>query len=355
MRLSAKKEFSPLVVEDMKSTRFMMFLLSFLLSISITNRLRADEKVFTLARKIWPSIVTVSTYDQEGRVIKQEMGFFVGKEGDVISNRNLLKGAYRVEVKTINGMMYPARKVVAEDREADLIRVGVEIPSYLVEPLPVISSLPHVGERVFVMNRFVHGKPTSGGIVSAISEIPGFGKIIQLSAMISSEVSGSPVVNRKGEVVGIVTFRRIKGQTFNSVIPGEKILKLKSGKGKALSEWEEGREEVAEEAYATGLPFLWKGDYKGALTYFKEAAQKDIQYPLAYFQIGYCHAQLGQPDKAIEAYKKAIQVRPDFVLAHFFLGLAYIEVRDRNDALEEYKVLKDLDEDYASDLYNMIY
>ena len=98
-------------------------------------------------------------------------------------------------------MLYPARKVLDEDREADLVRIGIEIPSHLVQPLPVSSLLPHVGERVFAVNRFVPGKPISGGIVSAISEIPAFGQIIHLSAMICSETSGTPVVNMKGEVI----------------------------------------------------------------------------------------------------------------------------------------------------------
>ena len=179
-----------------------MILLSvFLLPASPTNALQTEEKMPSLAEKVWPSVVIVSTYDQEGKTIKQGTGFFIGKEGDVITSRDLLKGAYRVEVKTVDEMLYPARKVLDEDREADLVRIGIEIPSHLVQPLPVISFLPHVGERVFTLNRFVPGKPISGGIVSAISEIPAFGQIIHLSAMICSETSGTPVVNMKGEVI----------------------------------------------------------------------------------------------------------------------------------------------------------
>ena len=339
----------------MNPHRLTILLAVLLLFISTAGIIHAEEKVLPLARKIWPSVVVVSTYDREGRTIKQGMGFFAGKEGDVVTEREFLKGAYRVEVKTITGMLYPVRTVLAEDREADLIRVGVEIPSYLVEPLSVSVSLAPMGERVFVMNRFAPGKPASGGIVAGISEIPGFGRVIQVSPTISPEVSGSPVINMKGQVVGVVILRRIKGQIFNLVIPGETILKLTLGKGKTLSEWEAGREHSAEEVYATGLPFLWKGEYRDALTYFKEATEKDPRYPLAFFQAGYCHAQLGQYSEAVEAYKKAIQIKPDFVLAHFFLALTYLEVKDRNRALEEYKVLKDLDEDYANDLYNLIY
>jgi tetratricopeptide (TPR) repeat protein len=86
---------------------------------------------------------------------------------------------------------------------------------------------------------------------------------------------------------------------------------------------------------------------------FEESVQKNPSYAGAYFQIGYCNAELGRYIDAFEAYKKAIQIKPDFVLAHFFLGLMYLDVRDRNRALEEYKILKDLDPNYADDLFQL--
>lgn len=82
--------------------------------------------------------------------------------------------------------------------------------------------------------------------------------------------------------------------------------------------------------------------------------KKDPRYPNAYFQIGYCNAQLRHYEGALEAYKQAIRIKPDFMIAHFFLGLAYLELRDKNSALKEYKILKDLDRNYAKDLLNMI-
>jgi hypothetical protein len=43
------------------------------------------------------------------------------------------------------------------------------------------------------------------------------------------------------------------------------------------------------------------------------------------------------------------------VLAHFFLGMFFLEVGDKDHALDEYRVLKDLDRDYANDLFQMIH
>jgi tetratricopeptide (TPR) repeat protein len=309
----------------------------------------AQESLPSIVRKIMPSVFDISSYDKVGNNIRQGRGFFVSKDGDAIINRSVLEGADHADVRTIDGMLYPVRKVLAEDKEANLIRVWAEIPSSVVRPLSVSASLPQVGERVIAL-----GKTLSFGIVSGIQEIPAFGKFIQITARISSDASISPVVNMKGEVIGVATSQKVEEQIFNFVLPSERIVKLTAGKGKTLTEWEGEREEAAESLYAKGLAFLWKEDYRKALPYFEEAAQKNLSYAGAYFQIGYCQAQLGKYVDAFEAYRKAIQIKPDFVLAHFFLGLMYLDVRDGNRALEEYRILKDLDPVYAKDLLNMI-
>jgi tetratricopeptide (TPR) repeat protein len=316
----------------------------------------AQENLSTLVNSIEPSIVVVLAYDKEGKAIGQANGFFISTDGDVITNRDVLEGANHAELRTSDGMLYPVRKVLAEDGEINLIRIGVEIPSGAAHPLSLMLPLPRLGERIAVIGSSAGpGKTASYGMVSAIQEIPAFGKMIRVTAPISSSFNACPVINMKGEVIGIVTYWMVEAQKFNFIVPSERVVRLKVGKGIGLTEWEGRREETAEGLYAKGLPFLWKEDYQKALYYFKGAVKKDPRYANAYFQIGYCNAQLGRYVEAFDAYKKAIQIKPDFVLAHFFLGLIYLEARDKTHALEEYKILKDLDRDYANGLFRMIY
>jgi hypothetical protein len=335
--------------------RFLMLWLIFLYSISATMPSWAQENLSAIAKRIEPSIIVVLAYDKEGRAISQGRGFFVGPSGDVITHRRVLESADHAEVRTSGGLLYPVRTILAEDREVNLIRIWVEIPSGTAHPLPLSPSLPQLGERVAVIGSSAGSeKSVSYGMVSAIQEIPSFGKIIRVTTPLSSSFDACPVVNMKGEVIGIVTHWMVEGQKFNFIVPSERVVRLKAGKGMSLAEWEWGREETAEGLYAKGLPFLWKEEYEKALPFFEGAVKKDPRYAIAYFQIGYCNAQLGRYLDAFEVYKKAIQIKPDFVLAHFFLGLLYLEARDRTHALEEYKILKDLNRDYAKDLLNMI-
>ena len=202
-----------------------------------TSPVSGQENLPVLIKKAEPSIVVIVTYGKEGNMLGQGTGFFINQEGDVVTNSHVLEGASRAVVKTTDGEEHAVRRVLAEDKEGDLVRVSVEIPKEAVRPLPVSAGLPEVGERVMIIGTPLGlDKTVSDGIVSAVRDVPAFGKIIQVTAPISPGSSGSPVINMKGEVIGIATFFVVAGQNINFAIPGERIAKLALGQEETLSE-----------------------------------------------------------------------------------------------------------------------
>ena len=329
-----------------------------LFCITVSYPLLAQENLPAIVKKIQPSVVTILTYDKNGKGLMQGSGFFIRKDGDIITNRHVLQGASSADVKTAQGRMYPVTRVVAEDKEGDLILVSVDIPPDAVYPLSVSASIPEVGERVLVIGSPLGlEKTVSDGIVSAVREIPQFGKIIQITAPISPGSSGSPVVNMKGEAIGVATLQTVEGQNLNFAVSGERIAKLKADKGQRLAEWEEGRTKEwrasAEGLYSTGLSFLWMEDYKKALSYFEEAIKKNPRYAEAYFQTGYCNGQLGRYQQAIEAYKQASRIKLDWAEAYYNLGVAYGKLGRYTEEIEACKQAIRIKPDYAEAHYNL--
>lgn len=268
-----------------------------------------------LIKKAEPSIVVILTYTQKGDRLGQGTGFFVAKNGDVISNHHVLQGASRSRIKLSSGEEYAVKRVVAEDPEGDLVRISVDIPEEKVIPLSVSATIPRVGEKVVVIGTPLGLDQTvSDGIVSAIREIPDFGKIVQMTAPISPGSSGSPVLNMKGDVVGIATFLIVAGQNLNFAVPAERISKMSAGSGKSLPEREERRKRVAaEEAaelYATGLRHMWAGKYEMAIPYFMETVNRDPKHGRAFSQLGYCLTRIGKNQEALGPYRKALELRP---------------------------------------------
>ncbi len=316
--------------------------ITFLFCFMFFPTLLAQENLPAIVKKIQPSTVVILTYDQEGVALSLGSGFFISQNGDVITNRHVFEGAKRAEVKIAEGKVYPIKHIVAEDKEGDIIRVSVDIPLKIVHSLSISGSIPEVGERVVVIGSPLGLERTvSDGIISAVREIPAFGNIYQISAPISPGSSGSPVVNMKGEVIGIATFQLVEGQNLNFAIPGERIAKLKMEKGKTLNEWKTGQTEKwlasAEGLNYSGLIYLWAGDYEKALPYFEKAVKKNPSYAEAYSLIGYCNSELGRHTEAIEAYKQAIRINPDDAGAHYLLGWAYSKLGRYTEEIEAYK------------------
>jgi len=286
-----------------------------LTSSGVVSPALAQADLPDLIKKAQSSIVVVLTYTEQGARPSQGTGFFIAKNGDLITNYHVLLGASRSKVRLSSGEEYAVKKVVAEDPDGDLVRVSVEIQEEKVAPLVVSSTPPRVGEKVVVIgNPLGLAQTVSDGIVSAIRVVPGFGRIIQITAPISPGSSGSPVLNMKGEVVGVVTFLLVAGQNLNFAIPADRIAEMSPGEGKTISERETMRKSEAfteaTQAYANGLRYLWAGKCDLALPYFVEAAQKNPSHPGAFFQVGYCLAQMGKNQEALGPYRKAQELRP---------------------------------------------
>ncbi len=275
-----------------------------------------QENLPAIIKRVQPSIVSILIINKEGKVSGQGSGFFVNREGDIVTSRHVLEGASRSNVITSEGKELPIKKVVAEDPDGDLIQVSVALEGERIQPLSISPTLPETGERVIVIGTPLGlEKTVSDGIVSAVRDVPGFGKIIQVTAPISPGSSGSPVVNMKGEVIGVATFFVIAGQNLNFAIPVERISKLVRGEGPTLSEREEQRTETLraseEYLYATGHRYLWVEDYEKALSLFLEVIKRNPNHGDAYFYVGYCLGRLGKYREAIEPYQQALRIKPN--------------------------------------------
>lgn len=318
----------------------------------------AQDSLPEIIKKIEPSIIVVLTYNRDGKLLGQGSGFFINENGEAITNRHVLEGAVRAEIKTMDGKIYPITKIIAEDQDNDILKVGVIIPKNQFRFLEISAPLPEVGEQVVVIGSPLGLELTvSDGIVSAVREIPIFGKIIQISAPISPGSSGSPVVNLKGEVIGVATFQMIEGQNLNFAIPGSRIIELSSEAPKNLSEWGNTQTKQtlppAKLLYSTGVSLMLTKKYYKAISNFEQAIKEDPEFAEAYFNIGYCHDELGEHHEAVTAFKKAIQLKPDFIEAHYNLGIAYDELKQFQESIEAYQRASELKPDFFEAFFNL--
>jgi S1-C subfamily serine protease len=179
-----------------------------------------------LVKKIQPAVVTVIAYSAREEALFQGSGFFIGPEGCFLTNCHVLAQAARAEVRTADGRCYPVKGVAAVDHAWDLVAAMIVCPPEGVPALAITRDLPEVGERVAVVGSPLGLEQTlSDGVVSALRRTSA-GRYLQISAPVSTGSSGSPVINRQGEVVGVASLQVIKGQNLNFAVPGSRALAL---------------------------------------------------------------------------------------------------------------------------------
>ncbi len=320
----------------------------------------SQDQLPDLVRRIKPSAVAIETFDARGEKLSRGSGFFIDVDR-IVTNRHVIEGAYRAEVHLNSGYAYQVRSVAAVDAEGDLALLKIDAPANLVRPLSLDRTSPQEGESVVVIgNPFGLEGSVTNGIVSAVRDIPGFGRIIQITAPISPGSSGSPVVNMQGQVIGVATLQVTGGQSVNFAIPSERIAQLnrsvqvQGAQTMLLSELvvANGRDKHARavQLFRDGLSFLSKDDCERALPYFQQATESDSGYAEAWAQMGFCDEKLSRHADAIEASKKAVGIRPS-AESYFNIGLANYRLKQYREAEAAYRQSIKLDPYNAADAY----
>lgn len=325
-----------------------------LLFLLIPHPIEASQDLLPeLVRRIKPSAVAIETFDSKGEKLSRGSGFFVETDR-IVTNRHVLEGAYRAEVHSSSGAVFPVKGVLAVDAEGDIALLKIDAPAQPIRPLPLDKTSPQEGESVVVIGNplGLEGSVTNG-IVSAVRDIPTFGRIIQITAPISSGSSGSPVVNMQGQVIGLATLQITGGQSVNFAIPSERISQLQvaqtmSSLAELVASTGRNKRAKAVQFFRDGLSFLSKDDCEKALPYFEKATESDSNYAEAWAQTGFCNEKLGRHAEALEASKKAVILRPS-AESYFNIGLASFYLKQYKDAAEAYRQSIKLDPYNAAD------
>jgi serine protease Do len=164
--------------------------------------------------------------DEMQREFKQPSlgsGFIIDKEGHVVTNNHVIEDADQIKVKLDDEKEFDAQ-VIGRDPSTDLALLKVKSNSH---DFPVLklgdSSQLKVGQWVVAIGSpFGLERTVTAGIVSAKGRVIGSGPyddFIQTDASINPGNSGGPLLNLKGEVVGINTAIIASGQGIGFAIP----------------------------------------------------------------------------------------------------------------------------------------
>jgi S1-C subfamily serine protease len=165
----------------------------------------------------------------------QGSGFVYDEEGRIITNNHVVEDAEKITVTFVDGTISEAT-LVGTDPYVDMAVIDVDVEVFLLEPVDLGSSSDlMVGERVIALgNPFGLANTMTSGIVSALGrqmDAPGgyaIVDVIQTDAAINPGNSGGPLLNMRGEVVGMNTAILSETRQFSGIgfaIPSDTILR----------------------------------------------------------------------------------------------------------------------------------
>jgi hypothetical protein len=325
--------------------------------------------------RVSPSVVRVVVLDEDQATTGMGSGFVVSIHGlsgtFVVTNYHVIRDGHFLDVISAdNQKLIVDQRVAASDAKSDLAVLKVMAVGKEPEALTLAGGAPpEIGTKVFAI-----GNPS--GLTNTLSEglISGFRDdslsvpALQTTAPISPGSSGGPLLNSRGEVVGVTTAFLKGGQGLNFAIPAREVtdlLKLDRGAFQR-SGWD-----GAAMWQARGNDLLARGNWHKAIEAFKTAAQRDPFDPVSFVRAGDAyekvhdhvsalrfyrwsvklrpdcwegwrgasgaHYELKQPARAIEAAKRMVALQPNRAASHYWLGLLYHVAGERSNAARAYQ------------------
>src|SRR3984957_18746670 len=175
-----------------------------------------EQQNIAVYKKALPSVVNITStavaFDFFNRPVPQQgqgSGFILDKEGHILTNNHVIDNAQRVEVTLADKHKYKA-SVVGVDKHHDLALLQINAPNLVPATLAESNGLM-VGQRVYAIgNPFGLSGTMTRGIISAIRSIgvqngSPIEDAIQTDAAVNPGNSGGPLLNSRGEVIGITT------------------------------------------------------------------------------------------------------------------------------------------------------
>jgi S1-C subfamily serine protease len=189
-----------------------------------------EQQNIAVYRKALPSVVNITSTEVRfdffyGPVPQtgQGSGFILNKDGLILTNNHVIENGQKVEVTLYDKHQYKAQ-VVGVDKGHDLALIKIDAPNLVPATLAETSTGLTVGQRVYAIgNPFGLSGTMTRGIISAIRSVRGpennpIEDAIQTDASVNPGNSGGPLLNSRGEVIGVTTMIASNGADQSSGI-----------------------------------------------------------------------------------------------------------------------------------------
>ena len=147
-------------------------------------------------------------YAKDDYSVSLGSGFFIGENGIMLSNHHVYSSGMEGIIELEDGRKFPIIEVLEDNTELDYVIFKIDTKGESFTPVKIVDHDSKKGEAVFVIGNPEGMKFTlTPGIISNIDQGKRSGDIMT-NAAVNHGNSGGPMFNMKGEVIGLVTYKR---------------------------------------------------------------------------------------------------------------------------------------------------
>lgn len=213
-----------------------------------------------LIKEVKPSVALIETFNEKGKPMGSGSGYIVDSSGIIGTNYHVIEGAKKIKVSFPGDESkgsFKCKGYIAIYPKKDMALIKIDPKDKKLRPLPLAKELPMQGEKVAAFGAPLgYSDTVTDGTISAVRTGKqltkmmtrggrnGYGKDglgyelnttwLQTNAPISPGNSGGPLVNYRGEVVGMNSFVSTIGQNLNFSLSIKHVIKFIADSGKTV-------------------------------------------------------------------------------------------------------------------------
>lgn len=185
---------------------------------SIAEEVMDSEEIYT---KYSNNVVKIMVYGEDKEYLGSGSGFVISNSGKIVTNYHVITEATTLSAEFTDGTIMEVKNIVNYDIKKDVAIIDVGTISNNVVPVTFGNDrLLSTGSIIYTVGYPLDLELTiSDGLISSKYYKIGTEQYLQISAPISSGNSGSPLVDKYGNVIGINVMSYTAGQNINLAIP----------------------------------------------------------------------------------------------------------------------------------------
>jgi len=154
-----------------------------------------------LETRVRPSVIWVTVFDAKGNLLRTQSGFFISPDGRFVTTERAIEGGINAVAKTADGGIHNVSGILAASKALDVAVLQADVKQVTFLERNKNANLSQ-GTGVVVIGSALAGNEGNAREATIASQEP---ERLEITGATPLSAVGSPVVNRSGEVVGIVT------------------------------------------------------------------------------------------------------------------------------------------------------